>query len=88
MYLIAVYDIAAPRRLAKMLKLCREYLHHVQFSVFEGELTNAQLAELKFKASVIMNEEEDSFIIYNIGSEKWLKREIIGINKNNSSNFV
>jgi len=88
MYYIAVYDIASDKRLPKMLKLCRSYLHHVQYSVFEGELTNAQFAELKHKAKKIMNTDEDSFILYCIGNQKWMNREIIGIDKNTTSNFL
>lgn len=88
MYYIVVYDIASPKRLPKMLKLMRGYLNHVQYSVFEGELTNAQLAEVRHKAEVIMNEAEDSLIIYCVGNEKWLSREIVGIEKRGVSNFL
>lgn len=88
MYYIIVYDIASDKRLPKMLRLCRSYLHHVQFSVFEGELSNAQIAELKHKAQSIMNESEDSLIVYCIGNERWMQREIIGIDKNSTSNFL
>jgi CRISPR-associated protein Cas2 len=88
MYYIAVYDIASDRRLPKMLKLCRSYLHHVQYSVFEGELSPAQLAELKHKAKKIMDQDEDSMIIYCIGNQKWMDREVLGIDKNNTSNFL
>ena len=42
-----------------MLKLVRKYLNHVQNSVFEGELTDAQLAELKDAARELMDEDED-----------------------------
>ena len=35
MYVIAVYDVNQ-KRVAKMLKLCRRYLHWIQNSVFEG----------------------------------------------------
>lgn len=88
MYYIVVYDIASEKRLPKMLKLCRSYLHHVQYSVFEGALTPAALAELKHKAKKIMNMSEDSFIIYCIGNERWMERDIIGVEKNSTSNFI
>jgi CRISPR-associated protein Cas2 len=71
-----------------MLKLVREYLNHVQNSVFEGELTDAQLEELKYNISELMNEEEDSVIIYCVGSKRWSNREVLGIEKNDVSNFV
>lgn len=87
MYYIIVYDVNVDR-VAKMLKLMHQYLNHVQNSVFEGELTNAQLAELKDKARNLMNEDEDSIIIYRIGSKRWSSREVLGIEKHSADNFV
>ena len=63
MYVIAVYDVGE-KRVAKMLKLCRQYLNWIQNSVFEGELTEVQLKELKYKAQDILKDDEDSFIIF------------------------
>jgi CRISPR-associated protein Cas2 len=87
MYIILVYDINE-KRVAKMLKLCRQYLNWIQNSVFEGELTPAQLRELKFKASQIMNKEEDSLIIFTSRNEEWLKKEVIGKEKNDLDNII
>lgn len=87
MYYILVYDINV-KRVTKMLKLVREYLNHVQNSVFEGELTDAQLEELKYKITQLMNKEEDSVIIYCVGSKRWSNREVLGIEKNEIDNFI
>ncbi len=88
MYHIAVYDIGE-KRVVKMLKLMRQYLHWIQNSVFEGELTKAQLAELKSKAKKIMKNEEDSLIIFSMSSDKYLKKEIMGVDKGDlTSNFL
>lgn len=87
MYIILVYDIGE-KRVGKMLKLCRQYLNWIQNSVFEGELTEFQLKELKVKAKQIMNKEIDSMIIFKTRNEKWLEKEIIGIEKNEVSNFL
>ena len=46
MYVILVYDIGE-KRVGKMLKLCRKYLNWIQNSVFEGEITEVKLEELK-----------------------------------------
>lgn len=46
MYTILVYDAAAERN-AIVLRTCRKYLHHIQNSVFEGELSQAQLVYLQ-----------------------------------------
>jgi len=87
MYYILVYDVNVDR-VQKMLKIMREYLNHVQNSVFEGELTDAQLAELKDKALALMDEEEDSIIIYRVGSKRWSNREVLGIEKHSADNFI
>lgn len=87
MYIILVYDIGQ-KRVAKMLKLCRQYLNWIQNSVFEGALTPAQLNELKLKAKKIMNKEEDSLIIFTSRNEEWLKKEVIGKEKNELGTFL
>jgi len=81
MYIILVYDIKE-KRVAKMLKLCRKYLTWIQNSVFEGEITEAKLMELKYKASKIMVDTEDSVIIFRSRDEKWLDKEIVGHERN------
>lgn len=87
MYVILVYDIGE-RRVAKMLKLCRQYLTWIQNSVFEGALTDAKLRELEQKAKAIMKPEEDSIIIFKSTSEKWLEKRIIGKEKNKPDTFI
>lgn len=81
MYCILVYDIGE-KRVGKMLKLCRRYLNWIQNSVFEGELTEVQVKKLKSEAKQIMNEEEDSLIIFKSRNENWLEKEVVGIDKN------
>ena len=88
MYVIAVYDVDQ-KRCGKMLKLCRSYLHHIQNSVFEGEITEAKLEELKIRAKKIMNDEdEDSLLIFKSRNEKWLEKEIVGIEKRSAANML
>lgn len=88
MYIIAVYDVGQ-KRCGKMLKLCRGYLHHIQNSVLEGEITEAKLEELKIKAKKIMDEdEEDSLIIFKSRNEKWLDKEIVGKEKRPVDNVL
>lgn len=87
MYIILVYDIGQ-KRVGKMLKLCRKYLNWIQNSVFEGALTPSQLRSLKMEAKAIMNEEEDSLIIFTSRNEDWLEKEVIGKEKNNLDVFL
>ena len=63
MYVIVVYDVGE-KRVGKMLKLCRQYLCWIQNSVLEGELSEAKLRELKIKMKNVIDEAEDSIIIF------------------------
>lgn len=87
MYIILVYDVGQ-KRVGKMLKLCRKYLNWIQNSVFEGEITESRLLELKHNALDIMNTENDSVIIFRTRQEKWLEKEIIGQEKQEIGNFL
>lgn len=87
MYIIAVYDVGQ-KRVGKMLKLCRRYLNWIQNSVFEGELSELQMKKLKHEAKSIMDEEEDSFIIFSSRDARWLEKEIVGKERNKLDNFL
>lgn len=86
MYIILVYDIGE-KRVGKMLKLCRKYLSWIQNSVFEGEITDVKLKELKSRASDIMDE-KDSLIIFTSRQEKWLKKEVLGEERSPTNIFL
>ncbi len=87
MYVVLVYDVGE-KRVGKMLKLCRKYLSWIQNSVFEGEITDVKLNELKWKASQLLDEETDSIIIFKSRQEKWLDKEIVGRERQSTSNFI
>jgi len=80
MQVILVYDINE-KRVAKVLKTCRKYLYWVQNSVFEGEITEAKLEKLKLELKKIIDEAEDSIIIYTFLSAWYTRRETIGVKK-------
>jgi CRISPR-associated protein Cas2 len=87
MYYIAVYDVNE-KKVASALKLFRRYLNWVQNSVFEGNLTEGQYAELKDSAKRLLDPETDSVIFYAVSDQKWLGREIVGLEKNPTDNIV
>ena len=87
MYVILVYDVNE-KRVSKMLKLCRKYLHWIQNSVFEGEISEVKLNELKHLAKRIIDEDTDSVIIFKSRDEKWLKKEIIGAERSSTDSFL
>ncbi len=88
MFVILVYDIEEPKRGVKTLKKCRGYLNWVQNSVFEGEISKAGLFKLKHELKNIIKQDKDSIIIYEFRTLSYSKREIIGIEKSDNSQFI
>lgn len=86
MYYIVVYDVEE-KRVNKICKLLRRYLHWVQNSVFEGELTEGKLSELKSKISQVIDPKVDSVIIYTLW-DRWKGREVLGLTKNPFDNLI
>ena len=87
MYIILVYDMGE-KRVAKMLRLCRKYLNWIQNCVFEGELSDVKLKELKIQAGEIMDKNEDSLIIFSNRWDKWMDREVIGKERSSIDQFL
>jgi CRISPR-associated protein Cas2 len=63
MYVILVYDTAAERN-PRVLKICRQYLHWVQRSVFQGQLSTAQHRNLTSALHRLIDPNHDSIRIY------------------------
>lgn len=87
MYVILVYDFGE-KRVGKMLKLCRKYLHWIQNSVFEGEISEVRLKELLNHAAIFMDKEEDSIILFKHQSEIMMDKEIIGQELSTTDTFL
>lgn len=77
MFVIMAYDVNVGR-VTKALKVGRKYLHWVQNSLFEGELTKAQLERLKSDLKKVIDEEEDSVIFYVLRRKQYTDRQIMG----------
>lgn len=82
MYAILVYDISqtdkGQKRWNRVFKLCKQYLVHVQNSVFEGEISKADLFKLAHEINGEIDQELDSVIIFSSRNERWLVKEIYG----------
>lgn len=87
MYVILVYDVKQ-QRVGKILKLCRRYLHWVQNSVFEGEISEVKLQELLVKAAAFLNEEEDSILLFKSRTEQWLEKQVWGHERSPLGSFL
>lgn len=82
MYIILVYDISnennGQRRWNRVFKICKQYLTHIQNSVFEGEILESDLFKLKKKIKKEIDEKIDSVIIFKSRNERWLEKDILG----------
>lgn len=87
MYVVAVYDVASERT-AKMLKLCRRYLHWTQNSVFTGQISRVNLRQLELEAREIMDLSYDSFIIIKMSQVKRVEEVVIGQQKADHDQFL
>ena len=91
MYVVLVYDVSqqenGSKRWVRIFKICKKYLTHIQNSVFEGELSKAQLAKLQQELKLYIDEELDSVIIFKSRQEKWLDKEFWG-HKDDATSFI
>ena len=84
MNILLTYDVdttdkEGQRRLRKVAKVCVDYGQRVQNSVFELDLTGAQLATIKGVLKDIIAPTLDSIRIYHLGNNNNKRIEVIGV---------
>jgi CRISPR-associated protein Cas2 len=65
-YLVC-YDICNEKRLPKVHKTMRGYGDHLQYSVFECQLTPADLARCRHRLGEIIDHREDQVLFVDLG---------------------
>jgi CRISPR-associated protein Cas2 len=65
-YLVC-YDISDEKRLRKVFQAMRNYGDHLQFSVFECQLTAMDLVKCRAELGSIINHKEDQVLFVNLG---------------------
>jgi CRISPR-associated protein Cas2 len=93
MKVILIYDISLiekkdQKRLTKVMKVARKYLHHIQKSVFEGELTLGKLKRLEYEILNIVDKNRDSVIIYTFPDSINFERRILTNIKDATDNIL
>jgi CRISPR-associated protein Cas2 len=64
---LVCYDICDDKRLRKVFKVMRGYGDHLQFSVFECQLTPTDMARLRAELSQIVHRDEDQVLFVDLG---------------------
>ena len=80
MYLIIVYDVEV-KRVTKICNFLRKYLHWVQNSVFEGELTDGKLKEVQIGLKKRIKPDKDSILFYKLKASYDIEKEVMGVEK-------
>jgi CRISPR-associated protein Cas2 len=65
-YLVS-YDISDDKRLRLVFKVMRGYGDHLQYSVFECQLTPTDLIRLRGELNAIIHRNEDQVLFVNLG---------------------
>lgn len=65
-YLVC-YDICDDKRLRKTFQIVRGYGDHLQYSVFECQLTPSDLVKLRSELSAIIHHTEDQVLFVDLG---------------------
>lgn len=86
-YVIIVYDVVVGR-VNEVRKFLRQHLNWVQNSAFEGELTEGELERIKIGLKGLIKEDEDSILFYVVSSRKWIKKDVLGIEKAEVSTVI
>jgi CRISPR-associated protein Cas2 len=79
MYTIVCYDIVSNRRRARLLRKLKAFLPHVQKSVFEGEISDRQLVELRRLIQGVIDPTEDTVRIYQQCARCIPATEVLGV---------
>lgn len=65
---IVTYDICDDKRLRKVFKTCKGYGEHLQYSVFECDLSPTEKAEMHDKLHQIIHHEQDQILFIDLGA--------------------
>lgn len=64
---IVSYDIADPKRLKKVFRICQDYGNHLQYSVFECDLSAQERVELETQLKAVIHHEYDQVLFIGLG---------------------
>lgn len=64
---IVSYDISDPKRLRRVFKTMRNWGDHLQYSVFECQLTRADLIRLRTQLAEIIHHNDDQVLFVDLG---------------------
>lgn len=87
MYVIIVYDVEE-KRVAGVCKFLKGYLHWIQNSVFEGELTEGKFREVQVGLKKRIKADRDSILFFKMRAQYDIEKEVMGVEKSAPDAFL
>lgn len=87
MYVILCYDVGS-KRIQRVRKTTKKYLHAVQKSVFEGNITEGTLRKLKTELERLIEPEHDAVTIYDCAAGSVFSKEQLGLVNDSDFSFL
>ncbi len=81
MFIVVSYDIPDDRRRTKVMKTLKDFGQHVQYSVFECELKQADFSRLRQRLKKLVNPRQDNIRFYVLSQEDLKKRQVWGVER-------
>src|SRR5262245_25325350 len=81
MFTVISYDVVEDKRRTKVLKFLKGYGAHVQYSVFECELSAQQFLAVKSELSSVIDRHTDSVRFYQLDAAAVRRVEVVGIGR-------
>jgi len=86
-YVIIVYDVEE-KRVARVCKFLKGYLHWIQNSVFEGELTDGKFREVQVGLKKRIKADKDSILFFKMRAQYDIEKEVMGVEKSAPDAFL
>jgi CRISPR-associated protein Cas2 len=77
MIVVVSYDIPNDRRRTQVMKLLKNFGRHVQYSVFECDLTAAQLQQLRQRLRPLLHQPTDNARLYFLSEDDARRTEVL-----------
>lgn len=81
MFVLVSYDIPDDRRRVRVMKALQDFGAHVQYSVFECQLSAADYRRLRERLKKLINRREDNLRFYVLCEQDVKKRRVWGVER-------
>lgn len=81
MFIVVSYDIPDDKRRTRVMKALKDFGRHVQYSVFECELKQADYRRMRQRLKKLVNPRQDNIRFYVLSQEDLKKRRVWGVER-------